>query len=72
MCDLYTGKGAYQATIDVTDETGTKFQLINENGPDLSVIKADQVLLKDNDNHPQAVVINYGQGKVYLFAIHHG
>jgi len=59
-----------QATINVTDETGTKFQLINENGPDLSVIKADRVILKDSANNPQAVIINYGQGQVYLFAAH--
>lgn len=59
-----------QATIDVTDETGNKLQLINENGPDLSVIKPDQVLLQDDNNNPQAMTINYGQGKVYLFAAH--
>lgn len=59
-----------QATVDVTDETGAKFQLINENGPNLSVIEADRVILKDSANNHQAVIINYGQGQVYLFAAH--
>lgn len=59
-----------QATIDVIDETGAKFQLINENGPNLSVIEVAQVILKDSADNPQAVVINCGQGQVYLFAAH--
>lgn len=59
-----------QATIDVTDEADAKFQLINENGPDLSVVDADRVILKDSTNNPKAIEINYGQGQVYLFAAH--
>lgn len=59
-----------QATIDVTDEAGAKYQLINENGPNLSGIEASQIILKDSSNNPQAVIINYGQGQVYLFAAH--
>ena len=59
-----------QATIDVIDQAENKFQLINENGPSLSAIKSDQVLLKEDNNNSQAIMINYGQGKVYLFASH--
>lgn len=59
-----------QSTIDVTDSEGNNLQLINENGPDLSVVKSDQILLKDKDNNSQAIMLRYGQGKVYLFAAH--
>lgn len=65
---LYGNKA--QATIDVSDETGNIFQLINENGPDLSTIKPDQILLKDENLNPQAVMLKHDQGKVYLFAAH--
>ena len=59
-----------QSTIEVMDSEGNNFQLINENGPDLSVIKSDQILLKDKDSNPQAIMLSYGQGKAYLFAAH--
>lgn len=62
--------GKTQATINVTENSGDKFQLINENGPDLSVIKPDQVLLKDDEDNAQMILINHGQGEVYLFAAH--
>ena len=59
-----------QTIVDVTDNAGEKFQLIHENGPDLSDTSAGEVVLRDNDNQPRAIKLNVGQGQVYLFAAH--
>lgn len=59
-----------RAIVDVFDEAMDKFQLVNENGPDLSTIKSDRVLLKDNNNNPWAIAVDHGRGIVYLFAAH--
>lgn len=59
-----------QKIIEVTDESGNRWSLISENGPDLSGIKADSVLLRDRDNKAQALKIYFGKGQVYLFASH--
>lgn len=62
--------GSSQETIDVTDTSGNIYQLITENGPDLSEIKVSSVILKDKKGLSQAIQINYGEGRVYLFAAH--
>ena len=59
-----------QKIIEVTDESDNRWNLISENGPDLSGIKADSVILRDRDNKPQALKIHFGKGQVYLFASH--
>lgn len=61
----------HQATIDVTDEVGHAWQLVAENGPDLSSLDVEKVILKDaTTGKPQAVQIKFGRGMVYLFASH--
>lgn len=59
-----------QQIIDAMDAFGHSWQLITENGPNLSQVKANSVILKDERSRPQAIQINYGQGRVYLFAAH--
>ena len=59
-----------QEVIDVIDESRNQLELISENGPDLSEVKSDSVLLRDKNDKPQAVKINFGKGQVYLFASH--
>lgn len=59
-----------QQIINVQDESGRAWQLVTENGPDLSQIKADSVILKDEQGQPKVIEINYGRGQVYLFAAH--
>lgn len=59
-----------QEVVKVKDNFGNSWQLISENGPDLSEIKSDLVILKDRNGKPQAVKINFGKGQVYLFASH--
>ena len=60
----------HQEIIEVVDELGNRWNLVSENGPDLSDIKADPVLLQDANGKPQALKINFGKGWVYLFASH--
>jgi glutamine amidotransferase-like uncharacterized protein len=60
----------HQSIIDVTDELGGAWQLIAENGPDISKIVVDKIILKDIEGKPQAIRINVGQGKVFLFSSH--
>ena len=66
--DLMYKKG--HGIINVTNAIGEKCQLINENGPDLSGISADEIILKDINNKPYAIKLNYGQGYAYLFSAH--
>jgi glutamine amidotransferase-like uncharacterized protein len=56
--------------VSVKDNKGKSFNLITENGPDLSLIKNGKVLLKDKKGIPYAIKINFGKGKVYLFSSH--
>ncbi|OGY40634.1 MAG: hypothetical protein A2Y82_05330 [Candidatus Buchananbacteria bacterium RBG_13_36_9] len=60
----------FQSIIEVNDANGNRWQLIAENGPDLSVLDPDKIILTDNDAKPQAIQIKYGQGLVYLFSSH--
>lgn len=62
--------GKSQKIIEVSDELNNQWNLISENGPNLSGIKVDSVLLKNKDGQPQAVKINFGKGQVYLFSSH--
>ena len=59
-----------QEVIDVTDKSDNQWKLVSENGPDLSGVKSDSVLLRDENDKPQAVKINFRKGQVYLFASH--
>jgi glutamine amidotransferase-like uncharacterized protein len=56
--------------VSVFDKKGKKFDLINENGPDLSVVSGGDTLLKDKSNKPYAISIKYGKGKAILFSAH--
>jgi glutamine amidotransferase PdxT len=59
-----------QKILDVTDKNDSLIHLVYENGPDLDEITADEIILKDETGKPQAIEINFGEGKVYLFAAH--
>ena len=59
-----------QGIIEVTDNMGNNLQLINENGPNLSGIQVDEIILKDANDNPHLVKINFGEGQVYLFSSH--
>jgi len=59
-----------QGTIKVSDKSGKKYQLIFENGPDLSVIKSNKTLLAESNGQPQAIQLNLKKGQVFLFASH--
>lgn len=60
----------HQEVIDVTDESGQAWQLIAENGPDLSGLPATRTVLRGADGKPQAIQIKFGKGDVYLFSSH--
>ena len=60
----------YQSLVKVNDNKGESLFLVTENGPDLSVIKNNTVILKDENNKPQAVKISIGEGEAYLFSSH--
>lgn len=59
-----------QRIMNVVDTLGRPWQLITENGPDISRLKVDSIILKDKQGRSQAIQINYGKGQVYLFAAH--
>lgn len=59
-----------QQILNTQDKLGATVQLVYENGPDLSEVSSDEIVLKDEAGKPQAVGINFGQGKVYLFSAH--
>lgn len=59
-----------QKVIEAMDASKNRWKLISENGPNLSQIKADSVILKDRRDKPQAVRINFGKGQLYVFASH--
>jgi glutamine amidotransferase-like uncharacterized protein len=59
-----------QSIISVKDKVGHSWEVIYENGPDLSNIKNERIVLVDNNNQPYAIEISYGKGKVYLFSAH--
>jgi glutamine amidotransferase-like uncharacterized protein len=60
----------FQTIIEVSDVAGNRWQLISENGPDLSELTPDKIILTDNDGKPQAIRIKCGKGLVYLFSSH--
>jgi len=60
----------HKSIINAKDNDGETLSLIAENGPDLSVIKNCKVILRDDNNKPQAVKISFGEGQVYLFSSH--
>jgi len=60
----------HKKIISVKNNKGKSFNLITENGPDLSFIKNGTTLLKDRKNIPYAIKINFGEGEVYLFSSH--
>lgn len=60
----------HQSIINVKDNEGGSLSLIAKNGPNLSVIKNREVILRDDNNKPQAVKMSFGEGQVYLFSSH--
>ncbi len=54
----------------VKDKDNKKLNLIAENGPDISIIKADDFILKDNKDIPYAIKVKYSKGRAYLFSAH--
>lgn len=70
---FFRGSLDYQkrkAILDVTDQGGNVWQALMENGPDLSSLPRDRVILSDAQGCPQAIQITHGIGEVYLFAVH--
>ena len=47
--------------------TGKKFDLLSENGPDLTAI-AGETIIRGKNGEAQAVKIDYGKGQIYLFS----
>lgn len=60
----------HQGIVDVKDGEENSVELLAENGPDLSVIESDDILLKDNNGNPQAIKLGFSKGTVYLFSSH--
>lgn len=60
----------HQAVISAKNNKDEVLSMITENGPDLSLIKNSEIVLKDENNKPQAVKILFGEGEVYLFSSH--
>jgi len=60
----------HQSIVNVVDQNNKKWQLIAENGPGLALVKADKIILSDSNGRPQAIIIKFGKGFVYLFAAH--
>ena len=48
---------------------GDRFEVIDENGPDLSDL-AGTVVLQDEAGHPLALQVKQGEGSYYLFSVH--
>lgn len=61
---------SHQGIKEVKDKAGQSVELLAENGPDLSIIESDDILLEDDKGNPQAVKLNFGKGVVYLFSSH--
>lgn len=60
----------HQSIVKAKDNKSTILSMVAENGPDLSIIKNSEVILKDEKNKPQAVKISIGEGEIYLFSSH--
>lgn len=60
----------HKSVINAKDNDGEILSLVAENGPDLSVIKNSTIILRGDNNKPQAVKISFGKGQVYLFSSH--
>ncbi|NUQ57725.1 MAG: hypothetical protein HUT38_04565 [Candidatus Paceibacter sp.] len=60
----------HQSVISAKNSEGETLSLLAENGPDLSLIENSEVVLKDENNKPQAVKMSVSEGEVYLFSSH--
>lgn len=60
----------HQSIIDVRDSGGAEYQLIAENGPEITDIGNGKVILTDNNGQTQAMTIPFGKGLVSLFSSH--
>lgn len=49
--------------------SGDRFEVIDENAPDLSGLSG-AVVLEDDAGHPLAVQVKQGRGSYYLFSVH--
>lgn len=60
----------HQSIINVHDSKGNEYQLIAENGPEITNINNGEIMLTDNSGQTQAMTIPFGKGKVSLFSSH--
>lgn len=61
---------SHQGIIEVKDKMGHSLELLAENGPNLSIVKNGDILLKDNNGNPQVIKLSFSKGTVYLFSSH--